>query len=83
MITRRREGGDAGVHRSTSRSRRRSQHSERLNATSYESTYIRVLVYISLPGGLQTSAWTYIAGFGPAGLEEYAVERWEYPGNRI
>ena len=37
MITRRREGGDAGVHLSTSRRRRRSQHRERLNATSYYS----------------------------------------------
>jgi len=36
MITRRRGGGDAGVHHSTSRSQRRRQRSERLNATSYE-----------------------------------------------
>jgi gamma-glutamylcyclotransferase (GGCT)/AIG2-like uncharacterized protein YtfP len=42
-----------------------------------QSTYIRSLVYvITLPGGLQTSAWTYLAGFDPAGLEEYAGENW-------
>jgi gamma-glutamylcyclotransferase (GGCT)/AIG2-like uncharacterized protein YtfP len=43
------------------------------------STYVRVLVYITLPDGLQTSAWTYIAGCDPASLEVYAGENWEYP----
>lgn len=43
------------------------------------STYVRVLVYITLPDGLQTSAWTYIAGCDPATLEAYAGENWEYP----
>lgn len=41
------------------------------------STYARVLVSITLSSGLQTSAWTYIAGFDPAGLEEYAGENWK------
>jgi len=41
------------------------------------STYIRALVFITLPGGSQTSAWTYIAGFDPTGLEEYARESWD------
>ncbi|MGA2401395.1 MAG: gamma-glutamylcyclotransferase family protein [Syntrophobacteraceae bacterium] len=49
----------------------------------WASPYIRVLVYITLPGDSQTSAWTYIAGFDTASLEEYAGERWEEPGNRI
>ena len=40
------------------------------------STYIRVLVSITLPGSLQTSAWTYIAGVDPSGLEEYRGESW-------
>jgi len=43
------------------------------------STYIRALVYITLPDGLQTSAWTYIAGCDPATLEAYSGENWEYP----
>ena len=43
------------------------------------STYIRALVYITLPGGLQTSAWTYIAGCHPATLGAYAGENWEQP----
>ena len=43
------------------------------------STYLRVLVYITLAGGLQTSAWTYIAGCDPATLEAYAGETWENP----
>ncbi len=43
----------------------------------YPSTYIRVLVLINLPGGSQTCAWAYIAGFDPTGLEEYAGESWE------
>ncbi len=43
------------------------------------STYIRALVFITLPGGLQTSAWTYIAGCDPATLEAYAGEVWENP----
>jgi gamma-glutamylcyclotransferase (GGCT)/AIG2-like uncharacterized protein YtfP len=38
------------------------------------STYLRALVFINLTGGLQTSAWTYIAGFDPATLEECAGE---------
>jgi gamma-glutamylcyclotransferase (GGCT)/AIG2-like uncharacterized protein YtfP len=42
------------------------------------STYIRALVFITLPGGSQTSAWTYIAGFDPKGLEEYAKESWRH-----
>ena len=42
------------------------------------STYIRALVFITLPGGSQTSAWTYIAGFDPKGLEEYAKESWDH-----
>jgi gamma-glutamylcyclotransferase (GGCT)/AIG2-like uncharacterized protein YtfP len=41
------------------------------------STYIRALVFITVPGGSQTSAWTYIAGFNPTGLEEYARETWD------
>ena len=41
------------------------------------STYIRALVFVTLADGLKTSAWTYIAGFDPAGLEEYAEESWE------
>ena len=40
------------------------------------STYLRVLVSITLPRGLQTSAWTYIAGVDTARLEEYSVESW-------
>jgi gamma-glutamylcyclotransferase (GGCT)/AIG2-like uncharacterized protein YtfP len=40
------------------------------------STYIRVLVFITLPDGSQTCAWTYIAGFDPTGLEEYPGESW-------
>jgi gamma-glutamylcyclotransferase (GGCT)/AIG2-like uncharacterized protein YtfP len=40
------------------------------------STYTRVLVSINLGGDLQTSAWTYIAGFDPVRLEEYAEESW-------
>ncbi len=43
------------------------------------STYVRALVYITLPGGLQTSAWTYIGGCDPATLEAYAGEIWENP----
>src|SRR5208337_654469 len=43
------------------------------------STYVRALVYITLPDGLQTSAWTYIAGCDPATLEAYAGENWEHP----
>ncbi len=43
------------------------------------SAYVRVLVYITLPDGLQTSAWTYIAGCDPAALEAYERENWEYP----
>ena len=42
-----------------------------------ESLYKRALVYVSLPGGEQTSAWTYIAGFDPVSLEEYAAENWD------
>ena len=41
------------------------------------STYIRALVFITLAGGTQTSAWTYIAGFDPTGLERYAWENWD------
>ena len=41
------------------------------------STYLRVLVSLTLPGGSQTSAWTYIAGADPASLEEYAGESWD------
>jgi gamma-glutamylcyclotransferase (GGCT)/AIG2-like uncharacterized protein YtfP len=40
------------------------------------STYIRALVFAAMPDGLKTSAWTYIAGFDPAGLEEYSWESW-------
>ncbi|HYA42916.1 MAG TPA: gamma-glutamylcyclotransferase family protein [Syntrophobacteraceae bacterium] len=40
------------------------------------STYIRALVFATMADGLRTSAWTYIAGFDPAGLEEYAGESW-------
>ncbi len=41
------------------------------------STYIRVLMFVTLVGGLQTSAWTYITGSDPAGLEEYPGESWD------
>ena len=41
------------------------------------STYIRALVFIILPSGSQTCAWTYIAGFDPTGLEEYTGESWD------
>ena len=41
------------------------------------STYTRVLVSITLPGELPTSAWTYIAGFDPSSLEEYGKDNWE------
>ena len=40
------------------------------------STYKRALVPITLSGGFRTSAWTYIAGFDPACLEEYEGESW-------
>src|SRR5208337_876871 len=43
----------------------------------YPSTYKRALVFITLPSGSQTCAWTYIAGFDPARLEEYAGESWD------
>jgi gamma-glutamylcyclotransferase (GGCT)/AIG2-like uncharacterized protein YtfP len=43
------------------------------------STYVRALVYITLAGGLQTSAWTYIAGCDPATLEAYPGEIWGNP----
>jgi gamma-glutamylcyclotransferase (GGCT)/AIG2-like uncharacterized protein YtfP len=43
----------------------------------YPSTYKRALVFITLPSGSQTCAWTYIAGFDPARLKEYAGESWE------
>jgi gamma-glutamylcyclotransferase (GGCT)/AIG2-like uncharacterized protein YtfP len=42
------------------------------------SEYIRVLVHVNLAGGTQTSAWTYIAGFDPAGLEDYTGESWAH-----
>jgi len=42
MVTRRRGGGDAGVHGSMSRSRRRSQHSERLNEISCKSGFAKL-----------------------------------------
>jgi gamma-glutamylcyclotransferase (GGCT)/AIG2-like uncharacterized protein YtfP len=41
------------------------------------SEYLRVLVYVNLPGDMQTSAWTYIAGSDPKGLDEYAEENWD------
>jgi gamma-glutamylcyclotransferase (GGCT)/AIG2-like uncharacterized protein YtfP len=43
------------------------------------STYERVLVCVTLAGGLQTSAWTYIAGCGTATLGPYPGETWENP----
>ena len=42
------------------------------------SPYTRVLVSINLCGGLETSAWVYIAGFDPARLEECTEESWTY-----
>jgi gamma-glutamylcyclotransferase (GGCT)/AIG2-like uncharacterized protein YtfP len=42
-----------------------------------QSVYTRVLVHATIPGGLLTCAWTYIAGSNPLELEEYAGENWE------
>lgn len=40
------------------------------------STYIRALVPTTVSSGLQTCAWTYIAGFDPTYLQEYEGESW-------
>ena len=40
------------------------------------SSYLRVLVPVTIFGGIQASAWTYIAAADPAGLEEYMGENW-------
>lgn len=40
------------------------------------STYVRVLVSVNLPGGLQATAWTYIGACEPASLEEIEGESW-------
>jgi gamma-glutamylcyclotransferase (GGCT)/AIG2-like uncharacterized protein YtfP len=42
----------------------------------HSSTYIRVLVPITVSSGLETCAWTYIAGFDPTYLQEYEGENW-------
>ncbi len=40
------------------------------------STYLRVLAPINLPGGLRTTAWTYIAASWPQTLEEFDGDTW-------
>ncbi len=61
MIARRREGGDAGVHHSTSRSRRRSQHSERLNANPYklELLFLCVLCLLAVDPNAFAADWSF------------------------
>jgi gamma-glutamylcyclotransferase (GGCT)/AIG2-like uncharacterized protein YtfP len=46
-----------------------------------QSTYIRALVYVTIPKGLQTAAWTYVAGFDTVSLERYMEEIWD-PGRQ-
>ncbi len=41
------------------------------------SVYTRALVFINLPNGSQTTAWTYIAGSKANGLREYEGESWD------
>jgi gamma-glutamylcyclotransferase (GGCT)/AIG2-like uncharacterized protein YtfP len=42
-----------------------------------KSTYVRVLVSVTLPDGFQTSAWIYIAGFDTFGLQRCEAESWD------
>ncbi len=44
---------------------------------SQPSVYMRALIFINLPNGSQTTAWTYLAGPNADGLQEYAGEIWE------
>jgi len=40
------------------------------------SVYNRVLVYVMLPDGSETTAWVYVAGSDTGRLEEYEGEKW-------